>query len=68
MILAALRERGKQTPVLFLTARDAVPDRVSKIEVYRVLLQDPDPAGAFASEIEHETSGHSHGEKNLVFA
>lgn len=27
-VLSALRQSGKETPVLFLTARDAVPDRV----------------------------------------
>lgn len=32
-ILAELRRRGKQTPVLFLTARDAVHDRVKGLEL-----------------------------------
>jgi two-component system copper resistance phosphate regulon response regulator CusR len=32
-ILAELRHAGKQTPVLFLTARDAVPDRVKGLEL-----------------------------------
>jgi two-component system copper resistance phosphate regulon response regulator CusR len=32
-ILAELRRSGKQTPVLFLTARDAVPDRVKGLEL-----------------------------------
>jgi two-component system copper resistance phosphate regulon response regulator CusR len=32
-ILAALRQAGKQTPVLFLTARDAVDDRVKGLEL-----------------------------------
>ncbi len=32
-ILAAIRQAGKQTPVLFLTARDAVPDRVKGLEL-----------------------------------
>jgi two-component system, OmpR family, copper resistance phosphate regulon response regulator CusR len=32
-ILGALRSAGKQTPVLFLTARDAVPDRVKGLEL-----------------------------------
>ncbi|MBI4660846.1 MAG: heavy metal response regulator transcription factor [Verrucomicrobia bacterium] len=32
-VLAALRRAGKQTPVLFLTARDAVPDRVKGLEL-----------------------------------
>ena len=31
--LAAIRQAGKQTPVLFLTARDAVPDRVKGLEL-----------------------------------
>jgi two-component system copper resistance phosphate regulon response regulator CusR len=31
-VLAAMRQAGKQTPVLFLTARDAVPDRVKGLE------------------------------------
>ncbi|MDO9235567.1 MAG: heavy metal response regulator transcription factor [Aquabacterium sp.] len=32
-ILQALREAGKQTPVLFLTARDSVADRVKGLEL-----------------------------------
>jgi two-component system copper resistance phosphate regulon response regulator CusR len=32
-ILTELRRQGKQTPVLFLTARDAVPDRVKGLEL-----------------------------------
>ena len=32
-VLAAIRQAGKQTPVLFLTARDAVPDRVKGLEL-----------------------------------
>jgi two-component system copper resistance phosphate regulon response regulator CusR len=32
-ILRALRRAGRQTPVLFLTARDAVPDRVKGLEL-----------------------------------
>jgi two-component system copper resistance phosphate regulon response regulator CusR len=32
-ILAELRRRGKQTPVLFLTARDAIQDRVKGLEL-----------------------------------
>jgi two-component system copper resistance phosphate regulon response regulator CusR len=32
-VLAELRRAGKQTPVLFLTARDAVPDRVKGLEL-----------------------------------
>lgn len=32
-ILAELRRRGKQTPVLFLTARDTVQDRVKGLEL-----------------------------------
>jgi two-component system copper resistance phosphate regulon response regulator CusR len=32
-ILADLRRRGKQTPVLFLTARDAIADRVKGLEL-----------------------------------
>lgn len=32
-ILERLRRSGKQTPVLFLTARDAVPDRVRGLEL-----------------------------------
>ena len=32
-ILASLRQAGKQTPVLFLTARDAVRDRVKGLEL-----------------------------------
>jgi two-component system, OmpR family, copper resistance phosphate regulon response regulator CusR len=32
-ILKALRQEGKQTPVLYLTARDAVPDRVKGLEL-----------------------------------
>lgn len=32
-VLASLREAGKQTPVLFLTARDAVQDRVKGLEL-----------------------------------
>ncbi|MFZ5863840.1 MAG: heavy metal response regulator transcription factor [Nitrospirota bacterium] len=32
-ILAELRRRGKQTPVLFLTARDAIKDRVKGLEL-----------------------------------
>jgi two-component system copper resistance phosphate regulon response regulator CusR len=32
-ILAALRAAGRQTPVLFLTARDSVPDRVRGLEM-----------------------------------
>ena len=32
-ILAALRQEGKQTPVLYLTARDAVHDRVKGLEL-----------------------------------
>src|SRR5262249_39451293 len=32
-VLEQLRGAGKQTPVLFLTARDAVPDRVRGLEL-----------------------------------
>ena len=32
-VLAAIRQAGKQTPVLFLTARDAVTDRVKGLEL-----------------------------------
>lgn len=32
-VLKKIRERGKETPVLFLTARDAVPDRVKGLEL-----------------------------------
>lgn len=32
-VLAAIRQAGQQTPVLFLTARDAVPDRVRGLEL-----------------------------------
>lgn len=32
-ILTSLRQAGKQTPVLFLTARDQVPDRVRGLEL-----------------------------------
>lgn len=32
-VLAALRQSGKQTPVLFLTARDAVADRVKGLDL-----------------------------------
>jgi two-component system copper resistance phosphate regulon response regulator CusR len=32
-ILAAIRQAGRQTPVLFLTARDAVADRVKGLEL-----------------------------------
>jgi two-component system copper resistance phosphate regulon response regulator CusR len=32
-ILAALRQAGRQTPVLFLTARDTVPDKVKGLEL-----------------------------------
>jgi two-component system copper resistance phosphate regulon response regulator CusR len=32
-VLTALRQAGKQTPVLFLTARDTVPDRVKGLEL-----------------------------------
>lgn len=32
-IVSALRSAGKQTPVLFLTARDSVPDRVKGLEL-----------------------------------
>lgn len=32
-ILSAMRRAGRQTPVLFLTARDAVPDRVKGLEL-----------------------------------
>src|SRR5437870_5155827 len=32
-ILAALRQEGKQTPVLYLTARDSVNDRVKGLEL-----------------------------------
>jgi two-component system copper resistance phosphate regulon response regulator CusR len=32
-ILAALRQAGKQTPVLFLTARDTIPDKVKGLEL-----------------------------------
>lgn len=32
-ILKALRQEGKQTPVLYLTARDSVPDRVKGLEL-----------------------------------
>jgi two-component system copper resistance phosphate regulon response regulator CusR len=32
-VLAGLRQAGKQTPVLFLTARDAVRDRVKGLEL-----------------------------------
>ncbi|HEV2436323.1 MAG TPA: heavy metal response regulator transcription factor [Verrucomicrobiae bacterium] len=32
-ILGALRKAGKQTPVLFLTARDTVPDKVKGLEL-----------------------------------
>jgi len=31
-VLAEIRRAGKPTPVLFLTARDAVPDRVKGLE------------------------------------
>lgn len=31
-VLAEIRRAGKQTPILFLTARDAVPDRVKGLE------------------------------------
>lgn len=32
-ILTAVRQAGQQTPVLFLTARDAIPDRVKGLEL-----------------------------------
>ena len=32
-VIAELRRAGKQTPALFLTARDAVPDRVKGLEL-----------------------------------
>src|SRR5262249_42274446 len=32
-VIASLRRAGKQTPVLFLTARDAVQDRVKGLEL-----------------------------------
>jgi len=32
-VLHELRQRGKTIPVLFLTARDAVPDRVKGLEL-----------------------------------
>ena len=32
-VLAELRRQGKQTPVLFLTARDSVPDRVKGLQL-----------------------------------
>jgi two-component system copper resistance phosphate regulon response regulator CusR len=32
-VLAQLRREGRETPVLFLTARDAVPDRVKGLEL-----------------------------------
>ena len=32
-VLAELRKHGKQTPVLFLTARDSVPDRVKGLQL-----------------------------------
>jgi two-component system copper resistance phosphate regulon response regulator CusR len=32
-VLAELRRHGKQTPVLFLTARDSVPDRVKGLQL-----------------------------------
>src|SRR5438105_5037393 len=32
-VLSALRQAGKQTPVLFLTARDAVEDRVKGLDL-----------------------------------
>jgi len=32
-VIAELRRSGKQTPVLFLTARDSVPDRVKGLEL-----------------------------------
>ena len=32
-VLSAIRQTGQQTPVLFLTARDAVPDRVKGFEL-----------------------------------
>jgi two-component system copper resistance phosphate regulon response regulator CusR len=32
-VIAELRRAGKQTPTLFLTARDAVPDRVKGLEL-----------------------------------
>jgi two-component system copper resistance phosphate regulon response regulator CusR len=32
-IISEVRQRGKQTPALFLTARDAVPDRVKGLEL-----------------------------------
>ena len=32
-VLAELRQAGRQTPVLFLTARDAVDDRVRGLEL-----------------------------------
>src|SRR6266508_3082661 len=32
-VLAAIRQAGKPTPVLFLTARDAVTDRVKGLEL-----------------------------------
>jgi two-component system, OmpR family, copper resistance phosphate regulon response regulator CusR len=32
-VLTQLRQAGKQTPVLFLTARDAIPDRVKGLEM-----------------------------------
>src|SRR5207253_1858853 len=32
-VMSELRQSGKQTPVLFLTARDSVPDRVKGLEL-----------------------------------
>src|ERR1700757_1507128 len=32
-VISELRRRGKQTPVLFLTARDSVQDRVKGLEL-----------------------------------
>jgi two-component system copper resistance phosphate regulon response regulator CusR len=32
-VLGAIRQAGKQTPVLFLTARDTVADRVKGLEL-----------------------------------
>jgi two-component system copper resistance phosphate regulon response regulator CusR len=32
-VISELRRAGKQTPTLFLTARDAVPDRVKGLEL-----------------------------------
>lgn len=34
-VLAQLRERGEQRPVIVLTARDAVPDRVAGLDLVR---------------------------------